>query len=222
MAISLSKAVPRMVVVAAVGYCVWPSLPGLTSVPTPAPVSKLPEIAGSLLAPRATPPPIRNPFLYKEAEDLAKNKAMAKLASANGKKLGSPGKGGGDDPAGPGRSQDPLSGLSLDATCIAGDSRLAIINGHIYGVKKRISGSSAAAPALTIAAVLPYKVLLECDGKTLELFYSTISRSDAPPSGESAISANAQTSTNVRPRTSLIHKSHVGDSETSEPTPPRE
>ena len=50
--------------------------------------------------------------------------------------------------------------------------RLAVINGHVYAVRESLPASNSATPPLKIVDVLPYKVLLEGEGKALELTYS--------------------------------------------------
>jgi|GEM_PF-4272724 len=62
--------------------------------------------------------------------------------------------------------------LVLNATCITGEQRLAIINGRTYRLKDTLDKSNAAAPSWVIAEILPHKVLLECQGKRLQLCYA--------------------------------------------------
>jgi hypothetical protein len=204
MRIDPSKAVPRVVLAAAVGYCVWPSVTALTSAPETTPPTNVAEIAAALLSPKPLSPPGRNPFLSREEQDLA-----------NGEGTLSPtaGPGAGSKAGNVGRPGDPLSGVTLNATCIAGDTPLATINGRIYGVKECLLTSDGAPTKLTVVAVLPYKVLLEYDGKTLELAYSNPSPTTQPAGVQTASSPNNH------PKTSLTRKSSVENVRSSNDAP---
>ena len=76
----------------------------------------------------------------------------------------------------PDKPIDPLAGLTLDATCIVGGQRLAMISGRLYAAKETLSAGKSSTPAYKVVDVLPYKVLLENDGKTVELTYSDVAR----------------------------------------------
>ena len=68
---------------------------------------------------------------------------------------------------------DLLKELTLDATCIGGERQLAVINNQMYALHQMLSEPNPAAPPCKIVDVRPYEVLLECQGKTLTLKYST-------------------------------------------------
>ncbi len=60
MVLSVGKVAPSAVVLAFVGYCVWPSVSELASGPRPPkPPAKVPELAATLFAPKLPPPPTR-------------------------------------------------------------------------------------------------------------------------------------------------------------------
>jgi hypothetical protein len=69
-------------------------------------------------------------------------------------------------------AQTDDSRLVLNATCIMGEERLAIINGRTYRPKDTLVGPNPAAPPCVITEILPHKVLLECQGKRLQLCYA--------------------------------------------------
>jgi len=205
MRIDPSKAVPRVVLAAAVGYCLWPSVTALTSAPESTPPKNVPEIAGTLLSPKPLSAPDRNPFLSREEQDLANGAGTFSPIggqSASGK-AGDAGKPG-----------NPLGGVTLNATCIVGDTPMATINGRIYGVKECLLTSDGAPTKLTVVEVLPYKVLLEYDGKTLELAYSNTSNAAQPAAGVQTASSPGN-----RPRTSLTKKPPVENVRSSNDAP---
>jgi hypothetical protein len=156
MNISLEKLVPRAVVAAALAYCGWPSMSYLMSQPPAAVPATLPEIAKSALAPVITAP-TRDPFMPKA---VAEGNAGAKPGLPNGQR-------GADTAQKEGKAGNPLGGLKLEATYLSGPSRLAIINGHVYGPTETLPASK-----LKILDVLPYQVILECEGKRLTLAYA--------------------------------------------------
>ena len=157
MDIALDKLAPRVVVAAVVGYAAWPSISYLMSKTTAAPVAATPEVVASDLSPTVSLP-TRDPFV-PESEILAREAAKA---GPSGGRLA-----GGRPSARPSKAANPLGGLRLEATYLAGSARLAIINGRLYGPKEMLAGSK-----LTILDVLPYQVLLGSEGKVLTLAYS--------------------------------------------------
>jgi hypothetical protein len=195
MAISLEKVVPRSVAFALVGYCVWPSLATLSSHSEAKPPEKLPELGASLLHPTLPPELTRNP-LRKQVAGAAMPGAPAKPSKAAGGKAADKSKAAAAARAKP---VDPLSGLRLDATCVLGNEQIAVINGRSYAVQDTLPAAEKGMPPFTIASVLPYSVLLQRDGTTIELTYSDTS-SQAGPSvsgnfgGAAASSARAGSS----------------------------
>jgi hypothetical protein len=173
MAISAGKLAPSAVVLAFVGYCVWPSLSEMISPPPPpTPPAKVPELAASLFSPTIPPVPTRNPWGGLDAKALAAAKESANqvdttseevVDSAIAKTVSEP--------------VDPLTMLKLGATSILGDQRMAVINGQLCAAEETLTVENA---AYRVVRVLPYKVVLENKGKIVELTYANVaSRSTA-------------------------------------------
>jgi hypothetical protein len=172
--------------VAAVGYCVWPAISEMTSVPETKPPANVPEIAGAAISPQPSEPFVRNPFLSRDEQQLTESENDYRPGH------GTPGK-----PGVPRKDVDPLSGLKLSGTCIAGNASLAIINGNIYGVKDTIKTSDGGQTPVTVAEVLPYKVVLECEGKTFELAYADARAPDLSAAAPAAQASNRQSKTSL-------------------------
>ena len=115
MAISANTLVPRVIALAAVGYCVWPSLTAFVSETQNKPPAKLPALETTLLRPKMPPQPARDPFqvnVAAKADSPGKSsKAGAGMAEANSAT-------GGARP----KPVNPLAGLTLDAGCIVAPS----------------------------------------------------------------------------------------------------
>lgn len=60
----------------------------------------------------------------------------------------------------------------LNAICIVGDDRSAIINGREYRKNDTLARSSSAAPPWVVADIQPDNVWLECRGKRLRVCYA--------------------------------------------------
>lgn len=67
----------------------------------------------------------------------------------------------------------------MEATSLSGYERLAMINGHIYRPREIVQSPVAGAPPCVVAQVFPDRVLLQTQGKTLELTYSDAAGSAA-------------------------------------------
>lgn len=167
MAISAGKVAPTAVVLAFVGYCVWPSVSELTSAPPlPPPPVKVPELAAALFSPTMPSRPTKNPWGGMDAASLAAAKEAAKAADkAAGVSAGS---------ATAKKRVDPLDGLKLEATCILGNQRLAMINGQLYAPQKMPSAGNSSTTPFRVVGVFPNEALLECKGKTVKLTYEGI------------------------------------------------
>jgi hypothetical protein len=161
MQISLQKLVPRAVALALVGYWAWPSVDALRSQPKSKSAVKSTELPAALLKAPTSPLPTRNPF---ENEEL-----IAVAGGAGSEKRGQTG----SAAARALKSNE----LTLDATCILGGRRLAVISGSLYAVHEKVPAESPSAAPYTLSNVLPYKVLLEREGKTTEISYSNIALS---------------------------------------------
>jgi hypothetical protein len=179
MAISAGKVAPSAVVLAFVGYCVWPSVSEWTSAPPPKPPVKVPELAAALFSPTMPPCPTKNPWGGMDAASLAAAKEAAKAADKTARVLA--GSAAAKKPVG------PLDGLKLEATCILGNQRLAMINGQLYAPQEMPpAGKSSPSTPFRVVGVFPNKVLLECKGKTVELTYEgVVSRPASSPKAKS-------------------------------------
>jgi hypothetical protein len=177
MALSVNKVAPSAVVLAFVGYCIWPSVVDLASgQPKPKEVKNDREVAASLLSPAMPSPPTRNPWGGLDADALAAAKEAAKSAE---KVADASSDSAADRNAD--RSIDPLGSLKLDATCILGSQRMAMINGRMYANQESLILEGASTSSYQIIEVLPYKVVLEHKGQTIELTYSTDASKSASP-----------------------------------------
>jgi len=144
-------------------YCMVTGPAGSGSKSEAKPPAKLPVFTAALYSPEFPPRSKRNPFYLPGEEptaiaksgQLEKKPAEVKAASANG-------------------ASDFFSGLVLNATCLLGEKQLAIINGHAYKQKDTLKTQNPAIPPFVIAQILPYEVLLECQGKILHLRYSDV------------------------------------------------
>jgi hypothetical protein len=196
MAIPVGKLAPSAVALVFVADCVWPILSELTLAPRPTPPKKVPELAAALASPAMPPRPTRNPFEWTDAALLAAAKGSPKAARKTAAQTAALG-----TAKTPDKPVDPLGALKLDATSILGDRRLAVINGQLYALHDRLAGDSST-PPYRIVGVLPCKVLLEREGKTVELTYSdTASRSASSPRAGvrgKAVAAGAAPAANPR------------------------
>jgi hypothetical protein len=183
MPISLGKVVPRVIVVAALGYNAWPSITFLTNPPPAKQTTKPTEMSKSLLSPAQIPAPKRNPFLTQEeqiamdaSEDTAKEGNQAKF------KHSGQGRNASEDEE---DSEQKTQKVVLNATYITNNSRLAIINGHVYKTRES-SVASQDTPGFTVLEIYPDRVLLESDGKSLELTYPDKAAGRAAAEGNTA------------------------------------
>ena len=176
MTISADKVAPLAVVLAFVGYCIWPSVPALLSDPPRSkPPEKIEEISAAMFSPKMPPAPTRNPWGGMDAATLAasKNAEEEKSSELADKLAESLADAAPEQPTmQPG---DLLKELTLDATCIGGEQRLTVINNQMYALHQMLSEPNPTTPPCKIIDVRPYEVLLECQGKTLALRYSTVS-----------------------------------------------
>ncbi len=71
------------------------------------------------------------------------------------------------------------SSLVLNATCIMGRQRFAVINGKVYKEKEAIPQPGDESPTCVVTAILPHKVLLSCRGETVQLGYLNLANKPA-------------------------------------------
>ena len=121
-----------------------------------------------MLSPKFLPFPKHNPFLSANYKPKKKGPAVARSGR-------------------PGTKQDAAttaaairdSGLVLNATCIMGKQRMAIINGRVYKEKEAIPQPGADTPSCFVTAILPHKVLLSYQGETVQLGYLNVATKPA-------------------------------------------
>jgi hypothetical protein len=170
MELPAGKLAPRAIALAMVGYCVWPSIARFFAEPEAKPPQKASEMAVSLLQPAMPPPPVRDPFVLPGAARPAPASGRAGRAANNGQLDQLVGLPAGRAAAG----GSAVPGLTLEGTCIVGDRRLAIINGRLYAPRETLAEPATPTLPCKILEVFPYKVLLECQGKQIELGYSDV------------------------------------------------
>lgn len=198
MDIPLDKVIPRVLAVAIVGYCLWPSYNVYFSKPMEKKAKEIPELTASLLSPEMPPSPGRDPFLSGSAAVASTLQNAPKTAvnvkSDKGRSKPAPTKTIADkkvvkyavgsvrkDKLRPSRAENSKP-MTLEATCIVNDRRLAVINGRLYAPDDKISVPEVSAAPCKIVNVLPYKVLLKCGEKKVELsFPNTSAKSNAAP-----------------------------------------
>lgn len=189
MAISVGKLAPSAVVLAFMSYCAWPSVSDLMlSSQAQKPSGKIPELAASLFSPKLASCPTTNPFGGLDAASLAATLEKEAAAKAKAARSGSATEKRADNP------YDPIGGLKLQATCIIGKQRMAVINGKTYAPQEMLPTGNSLTPTFKIIDVLPTVVLLDDHGRILELTYSNaiarhVSSSHAAKSDEPAAAA---------------------------------
>jgi hypothetical protein len=185
MGVSINKLAPSAVVVALVGYCIWPSVSELTSPsPSPMPPKKLSDLPASLYAPVMPPPLAKNPWGGKDAETLFASKNLVTPAETTAKAFAD----GDKDKDKPAKAPiNLLAGLTLSGTYIASGERLAVINGAVCAAQEDLPPSVGAVAQIKVAEVLPYSVVLQHDGQTAELTYRNVAiLADPSQTAESA------------------------------------
>ena len=202
MEIPLDKAIPRVLALALVGYCLWPSFSEFLSSPKAKKPKKTPELTVAMLSPELPPPLTRDPFeegttalastvkkempsTTKAAVELSADAKQEKPAMAKTRqeteeqrivKRAPPDKKSSSHRIG---NAEPLN---LEATCIVDDQRLAVISGRIYGTDDTLLLPGLSTTPCKIVEVLPYRVVLKCGNKNFELQYS-----DMTPKSPSSI-----------------------------------
>jgi hypothetical protein len=172
---SITKLAPQAVVLAAALYWSWPALQecfprGTTVADNAAPTKSAGprEFAGASLSPTFLSPSSRHLFLLPGAKRTTMAKSGKPVRHGTTEK---------------GAAEIPSLGLVLNATCIVGEQRLAIINGHIYKEKESIPRSGDDATSCVVTSILPHKVLLSCQGESLQLGYANVAAKPAAGDG---------------------------------------
>lgn len=162
----ITKFAPQAIVLAVSLYWSWPALK--TFFPQAAPGAPKVEsknsggpheFAATLLSPVFAPPTSRNPFLTASPQPTA----VAGTAKPGQKR------------ATVKKAADIRdAGLVLNATCIIGQQRMAVINGRVYKEKEIIPRPGDETTSCIVTDILPHKVLLSYQGKTLQLGYVNV------------------------------------------------
>jgi hypothetical protein len=161
----ITRFAPQAIVLAVALYWSWPavkaSLPQTTlAVPkVEAKKSAGADFSVAVLSPAFLPPSNRNPFLAP----VPKTTTVAGGAKTGKKSIAAK--------AAPNLRD---SGLVLSATCIVGRQRMAIINGRVYKEKEAIQRPGDETASCIVTEILPHKVLLSCQGETLQLSYLNV------------------------------------------------
>jgi len=168
---SITKLAPQAIVLAVALYWSWPALKASVSQAATVAAKGAPKKSGEpqdfavlTLSPRFLPPSSRNPFLPV----YAKSAAVAKAVKPGQKKK-----------TAETAADIHDSGLVLNATCIVGEQRMAIINGRVYKEKEAIERPNDAAGSCVLTDIFPHKVLLSCQGETLQLSYLNVAAKPA-------------------------------------------
>ncbi len=204
----LVKLIPTAVMIAVLAYLGSPYI-GAEVVANRA-VGKLPEIANELLRPVAPEPTERDPFGNSVRFELGEtssqrpgyrtpaNKAGtakpgdASAAAATSKQGGAP------------ADLVPPADLVLNATLLRGPSKVAMINGRAYRPGDCLEDSKLGA-AYSIADVQHHQVVLEYEGKRVNLLYSDEAAAPKPALAAQAKGPNkpktARPATTAKPTT---------------------
>jgi hypothetical protein len=163
MQISVGKLAPPAAVLAVVAYGVWPTVAGALWPPSPPAAEHPTEMSALLLSPKLPPPPVRNPFTGKPI--AARRAAPETLAKAASKRKGRTvqdalraARQAADGKVAVARAsakaREFLRGFTLQATSVASDQRMAVINDRLYSVGDalRVGRPDAVAPAKPHAA----------------------------------------------------------------------
>jgi hypothetical protein len=200
--------VPTAVVLAVGGYVVWPHVgSGILSEEAPAAKESKgptdPQVPQAMLKPELVPPPVRDPF-----DDPEEGRARARAAirdRLNGLVKGletlrrvRPGRSGGAGNRGKGTpDDDPLAGLTLNATYIQDGRSAAVINGRLYRPGQPVEAGGGPG-ALVLKEVRLHSVVVRDSGRDLELTYGA--RRAGGPDGDAESPPGAGTPAKAAPR----------------------
>ncbi len=213
MAVSIGKYAPTAIVMAAVGYCCWPYLDDPGRVKNQE-AGKLPEISASTLSPTIAPSLGRDPFGFKGERHnfvdgpVDKNKKATGPAAgktdANGKAIA----GGKNDPAAKGPPEIDLKtavkGVTLNATYMRGTRHTAIISNELYVEGALLDQKVASFKSIKVAQILERRVVLERNGKTVDLLYPDITSRPSLAAAQAAPKATTVTGTMSSMMSSLM------------------
>jgi hypothetical protein len=160
--IRIQRAAPIAAAVTLVACCCWSHLDG-SSGSNPAQALKIVKAVPGTLTVSAEPPAERDPFALPDQQSRP---AAMTLVGA--------------------RRSDELISLRLTGTYLCGKHKLALINDHDYAEGDLIKSNKESADGLLVTAILPDRVLLRRNGRTLELTYSEKSATTAAPAKPAA------------------------------------
>lgn len=151
----------------------------------------MPELTAALLSPKLPPAPTRDPFVEStpRVEPLVNNVLQSASKALPGKGRTKPiennastaktvrrvttGSRAGSKPVA--NRADNSKQLTLEATSIVNNHRLAVINGRLYAPHDMLSMPWVSETPCEILRVLPYKVIIKCGDKNMELTYPDVS-----------------------------------------------
>jgi hypothetical protein len=169
---AVAKLMPQAIVLIVAVYWGWSALttPAPKAVETsldPKKASSRQEFSAAVLSPTFPPPSKRDPFLLPGQQRMAKKKVVRPGAKAEiGKTM---------------NFRD--FGLTLSATSIVGDRRLALINGRIYKEKESVEKTPGESTGCVVTRIEPYHVSVTWNGQPHQLTYSDAA---AKKTGDSA------------------------------------
>jgi hypothetical protein len=216
---ALSKLIPTIVLVATICYLAW-SHYDLDAAAGALP-SNLPEISADLLRPTAPPPTERDPFgksvRFELGETSDERPVPGKTTAGTTPATSPPGNpanpgnpprpgttGAGQSAAAPAARLSPaeaaiivektLAELVLNATLLSGDQRVAMINGRAYRPGDPVVAADAAAQ-LRVAEIHHHRVVLERQGKRVDLTFANQPTNTKAPRGGQLAGQNGKTKT---------------------------
>jgi hypothetical protein len=166
----IKKSMPILIVGAILGFLCWPYLEEKTPRPKEVDAVKPLKTLVAALSPPPAPPPARDPFDSRATERPGR-RGKKQTAKTPGKG-GNAAEAGKTVAAGSSLPRAP-SELSLQATHLRGERRIALINGAVYAEGDEIKPTGPNAVAYTVTRIYPHRVVLESEDQKLELMYPT-------------------------------------------------
>ena len=190
MSVAIEKYAPTAIIMALAAWCCWPYLSEPGGAAGPKEDGKLLKISNSLLSPAIKPVCRRDPFRPADTTSTVSDKhgqptaspkhgAAATSSRGNGTSLVSSQNREAPTPSAAGRAgpapnadiPNILQSLTLGATYIRGDQRIALINGRVCREGEQLAISNAREAPCLVKQIFPDKVVLQYRGQTTELEY---------------------------------------------------
>jgi hypothetical protein len=165
MSAPIRELAPAGAVAALVMFCCWPYLDGPGPGATFQQSGDYPAIPSSLLSPAFDPPSGRDPFRPSPGKEAKASQREVLPVPAFAQKEPVAGEDRGEDMG------DVLNGLVLNATYVRGNRQLALINGQECSPGDPIPLAATAEKPGIVTQISAYRVLIEHQGRTLELRY---------------------------------------------------